>query len=93
MNELSKEELGFPLLEAFECGIEQMFHPGMVWIRWPLGHFKPSNSVSSVVIMCCLGKSSLRYASMKMGRILMKNFGKCSTKTFLFLFIIERKER
>jgi hypothetical protein len=58
-----------------------------------LGHCKPGSSVNPAVILCCLGKSSHECVSMRMGRILMKHFGKCFTKAFLFLFIIERKER
>ena len=49
----------------------------MVWIRLPLGHSKPSSFVSSVVTVCCLGRLFLGCISMKVGGILMKNFGKC----------------
>lgn len=65
----------------------------MVWIRRPLGHSKLSNSINAVVTLRCLGSSSLGCASVKVDGILMKNFGKCFTNNFLFLFIIERKER
>lgn len=50
----------------------------MVWIiLTPLGHSKPSNFVSSGYYYICLGRLFLGCISMKVGGILMKNFGKC----------------